>query len=59
MVKAIQDQNIAGNGPLGASALIDRLHQVRKRKKAYSGQAVDLRVIQRRLAAERRGKHER
>lgn len=38
----------------GASELMDRLLKVRKRKRAFGGQTVDMEAVRRRLAEERR-----
>jgi hypothetical protein len=38
----------------GLSILMDRLHAVRKRKRAYGGQTVDMVAIQRRIAQGRK-----
>lgn len=59
MSRSTSKQETTSWGLLGASALLDRLNQVRKRKRAFGGQAVDMRAIQRRLAAERRRKRGR
>jgi hypothetical protein len=59
MIKTTQDQDSTGNKLSGTSALIDRLHQVRRRKRAFHGQAMDRWAAQRRLAAEQLGKRER
>lgn len=52
-------QESTSGGLLGASGLLDRLNQVRKRKRAFGGQSVDMWAIRRRLAAERRRKRGR
>jgi hypothetical protein len=39
---------------LGSSGLLDRLHHVRKRKQAYSGQRVDAEAIKRLLREQKR-----
>lgn len=38
----------------GSSGLMDRLHSVRKRKRAYSGQMVDAETVKRLLREEKR-----
>jgi hypothetical protein len=44
---------------LGASDLMERLLHVRKRKRAFGGQTVDMEAIRRRLEAEQKGKRGR
>ena len=39
---------------LGSSGLMDRLHHVRKRKRAYGGQIVDAEAMKRLLREEKR-----
>ena len=43
----------------GASILMDRLNAVRKRKRAYGGQTVDMVAIQRHIARQRKQRHGR
>lgn len=42
---------------LGSSGLMERLHSVRKRKRAYSGQMVDAEAVERLLREEDRRSH--
>jgi hypothetical protein len=46
-------------GALGATALMDRLNHVRKRKRAFGGQTVDMEAIRQKIAEERRRKGDR
>jgi hypothetical protein len=41
-------------GLLSASGLVERLIYIRKRKRAFGGQTVDMEALRRRLEAERR-----
>jgi hypothetical protein len=63
MNKSAYTHNTIPDGLLEASTLWsrlwDRLNEVRKRKRAFGGQTVDMRAIQRRLAAEQRRKRGR
>lgn len=43
----------------GASILMDRLNAVRKRKRAYGGQTVDMVAIQRKIARQRKQRRDR
>jgi hypothetical protein len=54
-----QNQGQEASGMLGASDLMERLLHVRKRKRAFGGQTVDMEAIRRRLEAEQKGKRGR
>ena len=59
MSKSVDRQDKASDGWLGASALMERLNQVRKRKRAFGGQTVDMEAVRRRISAQRRRKRGR
>jgi hypothetical protein len=52
----VQDKE---NGMLGASGLMGRLLDVRKRKRSFGGQTVDMEALRRKIEAERQGKRGR
>lgn len=54
MGRLADEDNRATEERFGPSGLIDRLHHVRKRKQAYSGQRVDSEAIKRLLREEKR-----
>ena len=46
-------------GALGATVLMDRLNHVRKRKRAFGGQTVNMEAIRQKIAKEQRRKGDR
>jgi len=46
-------------GMLGATALVDRLNNVRKRKRAFEWHTVDMELVRRRVEEKRRRKRDR
>jgi hypothetical protein len=55
MSEAAHKPNESG-GALGAAVLMDRLNHVRKRKRAFRGQTVDMEAIRKKIEEEQRRK---
>jgi hypothetical protein len=51
-------QAIAPSGRFAGSDLADRLHKVRKRRRAFCGRTLDVQVLRRRLREEQRREHD-
>jgi hypothetical protein len=59
MTESMHDHDAAQSGPRGTSELMERLIAVRKRKRAFAGQAPDAEAIERRLREEQRRERDR
>ncbi len=58
MSRSSRKQEKSG-GLLATSGLLDRLRHVRKRKRAFGGQTLDMAALRRRLVEEQKRRHDR